>query len=169
MSRGAGYRREEKSVVPISLFRLATFGNFGLISNQRYSNLGDAMSDPHTPRNKDRNLEQALTNKIIDDYFENSESWLRAILRMCIFSLAKINGESVFIVECPNQAVAKRLSRKTYPFRGMVYFLTDNFDDRDRSLFCYKDEPKGKWRCFDTSTNTWEYLSDLQSSITPSE
>ncbi|MBK1990349.1 hypothetical protein A0J48_022970 [Sphaerospermopsis aphanizomenoides BCCUSP55] len=127
------------------------------------------MSDPHTPRNKDRSLEQALTNKIIDDYFENSESWLRAILRMCIFSLAKINGESVFIVECPNQAVAKRLSRKTYPFRGMVYFLTDNFDDRDRSLFCYKDERKGTWRCFDTSTNTWESLSNLQSSTTPTD
>ncbi|NES99109.1 MAG: hypothetical protein F6K62_13600 [Sphaerospermopsis sp. SIO1G2] len=127
------------------------------------------MSDDQTLHNKDRSFEKALTDKIIDDYFENSESWLRAILRMCIFSMAKINGESVFIVECPNQAVAKRLSRKTYPFRGMVYFLTDNFDDRDRSLFCYKDERKETWQCFDTSTNTWASFSNLQSSTTPKE
>lgn len=128
------------------------------------------MSDAQTPHNnKDRSFEQALTNKIIDDYFENSEGWLRAILRMCIFSLAKINGESVFIVECPNQAVAKRLSRKTYPFRGMVYFLTDNFEDRDRSLFCYQDERKGIWRCFDTSTNTWQSFNKLQSFTTPTD
>jgi hypothetical protein len=122
------------------------------------------MSDAHASRNQDRSLEQALTNKIIDDYFENSESWLRAVLRMCFFSLAHINGETVFVVECPNQAVAKRLSRKTYPFRGIVYFLTDNFNGNDRTLFCYKEESKGTWRCFDTSTHTWRFLSNLRSS-----
>jgi hypothetical protein len=134
------------------------------------------MSDPHTPRKQDRALEKALTNKIIDDYFDSSESWLRAILRMCIFSLGHLDGKPVFVVECPNQAVAKRLSRKTHPFRGIVYYLTDNFNtsdglrspggdgyaDRtlhDRSLFCYQDHSTGTWRCFDTSTNSWRTLS----------
>jgi hypothetical protein len=121
------------------------------------------MSDPHTPQSKDRTLEKALTNKIIDDYFENSESWLRAILRMCIFSLAHFDGQPVFMVECPNQAVAKRLSRKTYPFRGMVYYLTDDFNASDRSLFCYQENKGGKWRCFDTSINAWTDLQKAKS------
>ena len=116
------------------------------------------MSEPHTPHKKDRGLEKALTNKIIDDYFENSESWLRAILRMCIFSLAYLDGQSVFIVECPNQAVAKRLSRKTYPFRGIIYYLTDNLNANDHCLFCYPERTEGDWRCFDTSTNSWKTL-----------
>ncbi|WP_017651253.1 hypothetical protein [Fortiea contorta] len=120
------------------------------------------MSDAQTPQNQDRTLEQALTNKIIDDYFENSESWLRAILRMCIFSLAYLDEEPVFVVECPNQAVAKRLSRKVYPFRGMVYFLTDDLDSSDRTLFCYMEHAKGTWRCFDTSTSSWKTLNHLQ-------
>jgi hypothetical protein len=127
------------------------------------------MSDAQTPRNQDRSFEQALTNRIIDDYFENSESWLRAILRMCFFSLANINGETVFIVECPNQSVAKRLSRKTYPFRGIVCFITDNYNSGDRTLFCYKEEAKGTWRCFDTTTHTWQVLSRLQSSTTSTD
>ncbi|AFY36435.1 hypothetical protein [Calothrix sp. PCC 7507] len=120
------------------------------------------MSDAQTPQNQDRTLEQALTNKIIDDYFDNSESWLRAILRMCIFSLAYLDDEPVFVVECPNQAVAKRLSRKTYPFRGMVYFLTDCLNGSDRTLFCYQENAGGTWRCFDTSTSSWKTLSHLQ-------
>lgn len=127
------------------------------------------MSDAQTPLNKDRSLEQALTNKIIDDYFENSESWLRAILRMCIFSLAHIDGQPVFVVECPNQAVAKRLSRKIHPFRGLVYFLTDNFTGSDRTLFCYHESTKGIWRCFDTNTNSWKSLRNLQSPTTTTE
>lgn len=127
------------------------------------------MSDPHTPYKKDRAFEKALTNKIIDDYFDNSESWLRAILRMCIFSLAHLNGQPVFVVECPNQAVAKRLSRKTYPFRGIVYYLTDNFNAGDRSLFCYKDSAEGTWRCFDTSTNSWRTLSHRQKPTAPTD
>lgn len=127
------------------------------------------MSDAQTPLNKDRSLEQALTNKIIDDYFENSESWLRAILRMCIFSLAHVDGQPVFVVECPNQAVAKRLSRKTHSFRGLVYFLTDNFTGSDRTLFCYHESTKGVWRCFDTDTNSWKALRNLQSPTTTTE
>ncbi|MBW4559922.1 MAG: hypothetical protein KME32_02005 [Mojavia pulchra JT2-VF2] len=120
------------------------------------------MSDAQTPYDQDRTLEQALTNKIIDDYFDNSESWLRAILRMCIFSLAHLDGKTVFVVECPNQAVAKRLSRKTYPFRGIVYYLTDYLDGHDRTLFCYKEAKGGTWRCFDSSTHSWKTLSHLQ-------
>ena len=127
------------------------------------------MSDSHASKEKDRSLEQALTNKIIDDYFEHSESWLRAILRMCFFSLAHLKAEPVFVVECPNQAVAKRLSRKTYPFRGIVYYLTDDFDVNDRCLFCYEDRSKGTWQCFDTSTNSWKALISLQTSATPSD
>jgi hypothetical protein len=123
------------------------------------------MSERHTPPQKERVLEKALTNKIIDDYFENSESWLRAILRMCIFSLAHLDGQPVFVVECPNQAVAKRLSRKTYPFRRIVYYLTDNLNDGDRSLFCYQDPSNGCWHCFDTSTSSWNTLSHPQKPI----
>jgi hypothetical protein len=92
---------------------------------------------------------------------------------MCIFSLAYLNGETVFVVECPNQAVAKRLSRKTYPFRGIVYFITDKLENSDgetpsvadRTLFCYKETKSDTWRCFDTSTNSWHYLTQLQPSI----
>jgi hypothetical protein len=121
------------------------------------------MSDAQTPHDQDRILEQALTDKIIDDYFDNCEGWLKAILRMCIFSLAHLNGQPVFVVECPNHAVAKRLSRKIYPFRGLVYYLTDNFNCCDRTLFCYLERKKGIWKCFDTSTNSWKTLSQLQS------
>ena len=72
------------------------------------------MSEHRIPDNKqNRKLERALSNAIVDKCFENSESWLRAILRMCIFSLGYMDSEPVFIVECPNRAVAKRLSRKT--------------------------------------------------------
>ncbi|MBW4668705.1 MAG: hypothetical protein KME60_15065 [Cyanomargarita calcarea GSE-NOS-MK-12-04C] len=120
------------------------------------------MSEPHTPRQQERNFEKALTNHIIDDYFENSESWLRAILRMCFFSLGHLDGQAVFVVECPNQAVAKRLSRKTYPFRGIVYYVTDNYSGSDRTLFCYQEKSQGNWRCFDTSTNSWRVLTNLQ-------
>ncbi len=120
------------------------------------------MSEPHTPRQQERNFEKALTNHIIDDYFENSESWLRAILRMCFFSLGHLDGQAVFVVECPNQAVAKRLSRKTYPFRGIVYYVTDNYSGCDRTLFCYQEKSQGNWRCFDTSTNSWRVLTNLQ-------
>jgi hypothetical protein len=127
------------------------------------------MSESHTPHQEERALEKALTNKIIDDCFAYSESWLRAILRMCIFSLAYLDGQAVFVVECPNQAVAKRLSRKTYPFRGIVYYLTDELNDSDRTLFCYKEPSGGNWRCFDTSTNSWKTLSNLHTPIAPTD
>ncbi len=81
---------------------------------------------------------------------------------MCIFSLAHLDEKPVFVVECPNQAVAKRLSRKTYPFRGIVYYLTDYLDGRDRTLFCYLENKTGKWHCYDSSTNSWKNLSNLQ-------
>ncbi len=127
------------------------------------------MSESHTPHQKERALEKALTNKIIDDCFAYSESWLRAILRMCIFSLAHLDGQTVFVVECPNQAVAKRLSRKTYPFRGMVYYLTDQLNDSDRTLFCYQEPDGVNWRCFDTSTNSWKTLTNLHTPTAPTD
>jgi hypothetical protein len=119
------------------------------------------MYEPHSSQTQDRTLQKALTNKIIDDYFEYTESWLRAILRMCIFSITYIDGEAVFMVECPNQAVAKRLSRKTHPFRGMVYCLTDNTNASDRTLFCYQENSQDTWRCFDTSSMSWISLENL--------
>jgi hypothetical protein len=119
------------------------------------------MSNLDAPDPQNRHLEQALTNKIINDYFEYAESWLRAILRMCYFSLAYLDGLPVFVVECPNQAVAKRLSRKTYPFRGILYYLTDNFSAGSRSLFCYRDQKSGEWHCYDTSTGSWTPVIDL--------
>lgn len=125
--------------------------------------------DRDFPNNEDRKLEKALTNKIIDGYFESSESWLRAILRMCYFSLGHVDGQLVFVVECPNQAVAKRLSRKTYPFRGVVYYLTDDFSAGGRSLFCYWDEKQAIWNCFDTRTNSWKPLSSLSSTTATSD
>ncbi|MEM7712435.1 MAG: hypothetical protein AAF349_02380 [Cyanobacteria bacterium P01_A01_bin.68] len=121
------------------------------------------MSEHRIPDNKqNRKLERALSNTIVDKCFENSESWLRAILRMCIFSLGYMDSEPVFIVECPNQAVAKRLSRKTYPFRDIVYYFTDDLYASERSLFCYQESNNGSWRCFDTNSNTWENWNSLQ-------
>ncbi|MGB6299292.1 MAG: hypothetical protein WBF90_24355 [Rivularia sp. (in: cyanobacteria)] len=123
------------------------------------------MSEHRIPDNKqNRKLERALSNTIVDKCFENSESWLRAILRMCIFSLGYIDSEPVFIVECPNQAVAKRLSRKTYPFRDIVYYLTDDLYASERSLFCYQESNNGSWRCFDTNSNSWKNWNSLQTS-----
>ncbi len=123
----------------------------------------------HSDAMSDRSLEKALTSKIIDSCFEFSESWLRAILRLCIFSLGYLDGEPVFIVECPNQAVAKRLSRKTYPFRGMVYYFTDEFDTSDRTLFCYQEPSNGRWRCFDTNSKCWIVLDNLQTPASPAD
>ncbi|MDJ0800259.1 MAG: hypothetical protein QNJ51_26200 [Calothrix sp. MO_167.B12] len=120
------------------------------------------MRDSHTFDQDNRLLQKSLTNKIIDNYFDNTESWLRAILRMCVFSLTHLDGEPVFMVECPNQAVAKRLSRKIYPFQGIVYYLTTNFNTSDRSLFCYQERNGGDWHCFDTSTSCWISWNHLQ-------
>lgn len=120
------------------------------------------MSEHRIPDQKNRKLERALSNTIVDKCFENSESWLRAILRMCIFSLGHIESESVFIVECPNQAVAKRLSRKTYPFRDIVYYFTNDLNASERSLFCYQETKNGSWQCFDTNSSSWKSWNSLQ-------
>lgn len=112
------------------------------------------MSDSHSPNKKDRSLQKALANKIVDEYFEHTESWLRAILRMCIFSLLPLDGKPALLIECPNQAVAKRLSRKTWPLQEVVQCLAGQCRSDRRVLICYQEG--GSWRCFDTNTNTWK-------------
>lgn len=113
------------------------------------------MSDSSTPNSDDRSLQRALTNKIIDEHFGHTESWLRAILRMSIFSLTQISGQPALLIECPNQAVAKRLSRKTYPLQQAAQYFSSNYSCRHRVIICYK-EANQAWRCFDTNTSNWK-------------
>jgi len=106
----------------------------------------------------DRSVEKDLTNQLIDRYFDHTESWLRAILRKCIFSLTCLDGETVFVIECLNVAVAKRLSRKTYPF----LCFADHFShcNSGRILVCYLDENEN-WQCYDSSQKLWMSLSNF--------
>lgn len=124
------------------------------------------MSDSHTPDRSDRALQRSLSSKIIDEYFNHTESWLRAILRMSIFSLTQINEQSALLIECPNQAVAKRLSRKTSPLQQVVPFLSNNYCSNYRVLICYQ-KAEQKWQCFDTNTNTWNAWETSQTPATP--
>lgn len=119
------------------------------------------MDDLKNHDSLDRSLEKALTNQLIDRYFDHTESWLRAILRKCIFSLAYFDGQTVLMIECPNIAVAKRLSRKTYPF---LYFA-DHFSDFNSGwmLVCYLDG-ENNWQCYDSSQNSWMSWSNFNSS-----
>lgn len=126
------------------------------------------MSDSHTPNSNDRLLQKALTNKIIDEYFDHTESWLRAILRMSIFSMTQIDGQTALLIECPNQAVAKRLSRKTYPLQQVVPCFTSSYCDRTRVLICYQEVNKA-WRCFDTATNSWKTWANPQTPAAPAD
>ena len=120
------------------------------------------MSDSQTPNSEQRVLQKALTSRIIDEYFSHSEGWLRAILRMCIFSMAQLDGYPALIIECPNQAVAKRLSRKTYSLQQVLPRLTSRYPAGDRVLICYQEVNQSGWRCFDTNTNTWKSWEYLQ-------
>ncbi|MEB3340295.1 hypothetical protein [Okeania sp.] len=106
----------------------------------------------------DRSVEKDLTNQLIDRYFDHTESWLRAILRKCIFSLTFLHGETVFVIECPNVAVAKRLSRKTYPFLCFADHFSDS--NNERILVCYLDENES-WQCYDSSQKSWMSLSNF--------
>lgn len=125
------------------------------------------MSDAHTPNQKDRSLQVALTNKIIDEYFDHTESWLRAILRMSIFSLTQMDGQPALLIECPNQAVAKRLSRKTSPLQQVVPYLSNSYSSSHRVLICYQEADRANWRYFDTNTNTWKTWTNPQTPATP--
>lgn len=120
------------------------------------------MFDPHSPHQKDRSLEKALTNNLVDRYFSNAESWLRAILRMCIFSIAYVDRQAALLIECPNQAVAKRLSRKTLTLQEAVHHFTRRSCSSKRVLICYLDDDLSVWRGFDTKTNTWKTLKNCQ-------
>ncbi|MDE5069871.1 MAG: hypothetical protein O4752_12265 [Trichodesmium sp. St4_bin8_1] len=108
----------------------------------------------------DRSLEKALTNQLIDKYFDHTESWLRAILRKCIFSLAYVHEETILTIECPNFAIAKRLSRKTHPFLCFAEYFSDY--QNDRVLICYLDEGKS-WQCFDSTEKLWMPLANFVS------
>ncbi len=65
-----------------------------------------------------------------------------------------------FKIECPNLAVAKRLSRKTYPFLCFV----DHFSHSNsgRVLVCYlgRDE---SWKCYDSHQKLWTSLPNFDS------
>lgn len=125
------------------------------------------MSDSQTPNQNDRSLQRALTNKIVDEYFDHTESWLRAILRMSIFSLTQIDEQIALLIQCPNQAVAKRLSRKTYPLQQAAHYFGDNYSSSQRVLICYQ-EANQRWRCFDTRTNSWKTWNP-QTPATPAD
>jgi hypothetical protein len=120
------------------------------------------MFDPHTSDWYDRSLEKALTNSLVDRYFSEAESWLRAILRMCIFSLTYTDRQTALLIECPNQAVAKRLSRKLYPLQDLAQRLSRRSRASKRVIICYLEESQGIWRCFDTKTNVWKDLKICQ-------
>ncbi len=126
------------------------------------------MSDSH-PNQNNRSLQRSLTNKIIDEYFNHTESWLRAILRMSIFSLTQMDGQTALLIECPNQAVAKRLSRKTSPLQQLVSCLSNGYPFSDRVLICYQEVNQSSWRCFDTKTNTWKTWDNPQTPATPAD
>jgi hypothetical protein len=127
------------------------------------------MSDFHPANQNDRSLQRALTNKIIDEYFDHTESWLRAILRMSIFSLTQIDGQPTLLIECPNQAVAKRLSRKTSPLQQVVPHLSNSYPSSRRVLICYQEADRANWRYFDTNTNTWKTGENPQTPATPAD
>lgn len=119
------------------------------------------MSSLH-PKPIDRSLQKALASKIVDEYFYNYESWLRAILRMCIFSMAWVDKRPALLIECPNQAVAKRLSRKTLPLQELIQHFTSDRIASKRVLICAPETDRKNWRCFDTKTNSWKSWQDFQ-------
>ncbi len=119
------------------------------------------MDDLNNYSPEDLSLAKDLSKQIIDRYFEHTESWLRAILRKCIFSLAHLDGQTVFFIECPNQAVAKRLSRKT----DRLFWFPVDYDRHSstsgRVLISYSDRV-GNWQCYDSRSESWlplQYLS----------
>lgn len=122
------------------------------------------MSSSH-PIPKDRSLQKALANKIVDEYFYSYESWLRAILRMCIFSMTWVDRYPALVIECPNQAVAKRLSRKTLPLQDLAQHFTSDRSTSRRVLICAPEANRKTWRCFDTRTNSWKSWEDCQKRI----
>jgi hypothetical protein len=145
---------------------LVTLGIFDLTSSQPPTSA--TMSDSLKPNSNDRSLQRALTNRIVDEYFDHTESWLRAILRMSIFSLTHIDGHSAMLIECPNQAVARRLSRKTTPLQQVVSYISSSYPYSHRVLICYQEADRSSWRCFDTDTNTWKSW-DLQAPAATSD
>jgi hypothetical protein len=79
-----------------------------------------------------------------------------------------LNGKPALLIECPNQAVAKRLSRKTWPLQEVVQCLAGQCRSDRRVLICYQEGTQGSWRCFDTNTNTWKNWEN-QTPIAPTD
>ena len=146
---------------------LVTLNIFDLTSSQPLTSA--TMSDSLKPNSNDRSLQRALTNRIVDEYFDHTESWLRAILRMSVFSLTHIDGHSAMLIECPNQAVARRLSRKTTPLQQVVSYISSSYPYSHRVLICYQEAEQLSWRCFDTNTNTWKSWESLQTPTATSD
>jgi len=146
---------------------LVTVSIFDLTSSQPPTSA--TMSDSLKPNSNDRSLQRAFTNRIVDEYFDHTESWLRAILRMSIFSLTHIDGHSAMLIECPNQAVARRLSRKTTPLQQVVSYISSSYPYSHRVLICYQEANQSSWRCFDTNTNTWKSWESLQTPTATSD
>ncbi|MDV2992056.1 MAG: hypothetical protein N4J56_001710 [Chroococcidiopsis sp. SAG 2025] len=146
---------------------LVTLNIFDLTSSQPLTSA--TMSDSLKPNSNDRSLQRAFTNRIVDEYFDHTESWLRAILRMSVFSLTYIDGHSAMLIECPNQAVARRLSRKTTPLQQVVSYISSSYPYSHRVLICYQEAEQLSWRCFDTNTNTWKSWESLQTPTATSD
>lgn len=116
------------------------------------------MFDHHTPEQKDRSLEKALSNNLVDRCFSESEGWLRAILRMCIFSITYTERQAALLIECPNATVARRLSHQSEPLQKVMQWIRGRPRASKRVLLCYYDDYQRTWWCFDTKKSAWKNL-----------
>lgn len=157
----------EKFLLGLRDCLLVTLDVFDLTSSQPPKSA--TMSDSLKPNSNDRSLQRAFTNRIVDEYFDHTESWLRAILRMSVFSLTYMDGHSAMLIECPNQAVARRLSRKTTPLQQVVSYISSSYPYSHRVLICYQESNQSSWRCFDTDSNTWKSWESLQTPTATSD
>ncbi len=88
---------------------------------------------------------------------------------MCIFSMIPMYGKTALLIECPNQAVAKRLSRKTWPLQEVAECLAGHYSSDRQVLICYQEGNQGAWRFFDTKTNTWKNWDNPQTPTAPTD
>ncbi len=119
------------------------------------------MSESHTHNQHDRALEKALSNHLIDRYLSQADSCIRAILRMCYFSVIEVEGKPALIVECPNQAVAKRLICQTNALCHLLDNIIPDHKTGDRILLYYQDGSQKSWRYYDSKQATWKNCSKI--------